>query len=290
MDRAAAVRTVANPSPAQFQALADARRPVRLTGVVDSWPARRWDLDLLSHRFGERTVPVEVWPGGLPRDPQAYLGGRRQLTLTVEALVARLRQGGERATRFYLAQYPLCRDLPELAADLGDLSPFMSCGPVPGWLRARFDPVLFVGPAGAFTPLHYDLNRGLVVQLCGHKKITFFPPHTWSAFGVPTRDLPAANFSPHNLAEIDGSPVGLRLPRAVCVAGPGDVVYVPYGWVHQVESLDPSISLSYAWYSLRDGPARLRQAIRHAAGRLRWSASRPRSPAGRAPTAGSAAT
>eukprot|EP00191_Tetraselmis_sp_GSL018_P023361 CAMPEP_0177625492 /NCGR_PEP_ID=MMETSP0419_2-20121207/30131_1 /TAXON_ID=582737 /ORGANISM="Tetraselmis sp., Strain GSL018" /LENGTH=267 /DNA_ID=CAMNT_0019126447 /DNA_START=342 /DNA_END=1143 /DNA_ORIENTATION=+ len=118
------------------------------------------------------------------------------------------------------------------------------------------DSVLWIGSAGASTPLHQDsYGANLVAQLYGEKQWTLFCPDTTSAL-QPTR-IPyeeSSVYSQLSAGEVDALP-GLRVTLV-----PGDVLYVPHGWWHQVRSLSTSISVNVWVPRPGDDRARVEEA------------------------------
>jgi hypothetical protein len=101
---------------------------------------------------------------------------------------------------------------------------------------------LWVGPAGTWTALHHDASNILFTQVCGTKSVRLIAPiflprvynsrSCWSDV-----DIRALDFSQFPLMK--GVPI---LEALVC---PGDALLIPTGWCHAVESIEPSISLSF---------------------------------------------
>jgi hypothetical protein len=106
---------------------------------------------------------------------------------------------------------------------------------------------VYVGPAQTRTLLHTDVlgSYSWSTSVVGRKRWTFFPPEA--------RGLLVDSHG-RILEDIDGvDPV--RFPRyaeavavaTVVVQTPGQTVFVPSGWVHQVENLDECLSVNANW-------------------------------------------
>jgi hypothetical protein len=101
--------------------------------------------------------------------------------------------------------------------------------------KGRRDGVsLWLGPRGTLTRLHHDGTNNLFCQVLGEKRLALVPPWETSimatAFGYYARERPtAAHLSPS--------------VKTVELA-PGDAIFLPVGWWHEVESLSPSLSLA----------------------------------------------
>jgi len=105
--------------------------------------------------------------------------------------------------------------------------------------------MIWIGPKGTFTPLHHDLTNNLIVQVVGRKRVVMASPaetpklynrlHVFSDVGNvidPELDLSAyPKVADARLHEV--------------VLEPGEALFVPIGWWHQVEALDFSVSLTF---------------------------------------------
>lgn len=93
---------------------------------------------------------------------------------------------------------------------------------------------IFIGPAGSRTRTHVDpcLVSAWLIQVVGRKRFLFLPPHL-----VPLILTPSDGFM--DFTNQDGS-LSKDLPADVAssivevVLKPGDMVYIPEGWAHEV--------------------------------------------------------
>lgn len=94
---------------------------------------------------------------------------------------------------------------------------------------------------------HLDRSYNLFVNLYGRKRWTLFPPEKWQALYVHPHLHPNYHQSQVVLAQPDFTKFPLfSIEDAMqVILEPGDVLFVPPYWFHQVESLDePTIALS----------------------------------------------
>lgn len=214
-------------------------RPVILTDFATDWPARAlWTPDYLCARLG--AVEVE-FQDGRSADARFELDKdthRRRIAFDRLVRAAATGQGND----FYLTAYNASSNAAALLPLHEDL------GAAPGILtHAQGDAagMLWLGPAGTFTPLHHDLTNNLLVQLVGRKRVVMASPletpklanrtHVFSALGDVT--APAIDLALYPRAH------GLRLLDVVLE--PGEALFLPVGWWHQVHSLDFSVSATY---------------------------------------------
>ncbi|MCU0968712.1 MAG: cupin-like domain-containing protein [Rubrivivax sp.] len=213
-----------------------ASRPLVLTGLARDWPAlERWAPQRLAAAYGDVVVEVQSGRDGDPQYELNKLALRREMPLG--DLVARVLAGS--GNDLYLTANNQALKRPALAPLLADV------GPLPDWVdRAQLPgaALLWIGGAGTRTPLHHDTLMLLHTQVVGRKRWRLASP-----FETPRLYNDRGVFSPVDLAAIDGA----RFPRALevtvldVVLHPGETLFLPLGWWHQVESLDVSVSLSY---------------------------------------------
>ena len=112
---------------------------------------------------------------------------------------------------------------------------------------------------------HYDLPDNIACVVAGHRRFTLFPPQELGNLYVGPLDLTPAGQA-ISLVDFD-RPDLQRFPRfaqAMAAArvvdlGPGDALFIPSLWWHQVEALDPfNLLVNYWW---RDTPAHMDSPI-----------------------------
>ena len=127
-------------------------------------------------------------------------------------------------------------------------------------LPASVSPRLWVGNR-VTTPAHFDASRNLAVVVCGRRRFTLFPAEQVANLYIGPLDF-APTGAAITLARPD-KPDFDRFPRLrealanaqVAELEPGDALYLPPLWWHQVESLEPLNALVNYWWSpaLADG-------------------------------------
>jgi histone arginine demethylase JMJD6 len=251
---ASVVEVVHAPSAEVFRDRFDAPgRPALIRGVATAWPAfRRWTPLFFRERHGGVRVLVQPAHGsGLPRP--------LRLAAYVDAM---LRPG---RVDLYLRDWVFEQDAPELLADYTR----------PPYLRSLFEGVasppplrwIYMGPAGSATALHLDVvaTSAWNALFSGTKRWLLFPP----------RDGP--RLEPGQLYAFQPGPEGLPWPEGTrplaCVQRPGEIVFVPSGWWHQVENLTPTVSLTENFVNESNLPAVVAQLARTGDAGLRFAAA-----------------
>ena len=231
------IERIAPPSLASFQReYQEPRRPVILTGLIDDWPARRWTMDSLRSRYGDRRVTAVRTDGGKvvasARDGIPYESIRFGDYLD-------MLEAPETPARYMI--FPVSDVLPELMSEF--ILPAY-CRDAP-WFRARF----WLSAAKTGSPLHRDPPDNLFAQIFGRKRFVLYSPddsdnlyphRIWS--GLP-------DFSRVDLEKPDHAsfPRFQRAKAITCEVGEGEVLYLPRYWWHQVTSLSRSASVNLWW-------------------------------------------
>lgn len=197
--------------------------PVHLSESVREMRAvREWSLKHFEQRFGE--VEVEV---NTERDRATRRAHTERVSETMP--FGDFLRGCQQPTN---AHYIVSRNglfgleaLRPLWADLDPLPPFLEEPEPPRGAS------LWVGPAGTLSPLHFDPHNVLLVQVAGRKRVWLVPPDADAIYeGLD------GYYAEHDARDVDGA--------LSIVVEPGEALFVPVGWFHQVEALDPSITLS----------------------------------------------
>lgn len=211
-----------------------ANRPAKLTGIIDHWPAlQRWSLDHFAAVAGNKAVEAQV---ERERDPDYELAkdDHRRLIRFAE-LIDWLRKD-EPSNDVYLTAYNSGTNAATLGVLWDDLAPIDLLD-----AKGARDGFFWLGPRGTLTPWHHDLTNNLLMQVIGRKRVRMAPPwafarmrnsrHCFSDWG--NEPLPA------------GEGDGVTPPVLEAIVGPGEGIFLPVGWWHQVEALDLSASMSF---------------------------------------------
>lgn len=219
--------------------------PVVLTDLVTRWPAlHRWTPAALSERLGD--VLVEACVGReTTTDPDAVWEPLRQ-ELPLRTLMERITAGTSNDTYVIAKNAALRR--PGLRPLLDDLVlPPALFGEHPRPTRMG----LWIGPAGTHTPLHHDGDDSMFCQVLGRKRLRLAPPESIALLDH-SRGV-YSHWDPRSEDELAAGPERLL----EVVLAPGEALFIPAGWWHQVDALDPSISVSildlawendFGWY------------------------------------------
>lgn len=226
-------------APAEFfERYVVGSRPVVLTDLARDWPAlTRWSPADLKTRFGHLDVEVQAERAANPRYEQDKAQHRRRVRLGdfVDQVVA----GGPSNNHYLTANNELLR-CPEFAPLLDDI------GTLPLYCdreRLATHSSFWFGPAGTITPLHHDAIMLLHTQVVGRKRWRFISP-----LETPRLYNHDGYFSAIDLEnpDFERHPALRGVTVMEVVLEPGETMFLPLGWWHQVAALELSLSFSYS--------------------------------------------
>ncbi|MDQ3265840.1 MAG: cupin-like domain-containing protein [Myxococcota bacterium] len=216
-------------------------RPVILTGAISRWPAlERWSPEYFRQQAGGMRVRVK----------DGYIARRRTMEMTLgeylDVIEAHARGPEDAEPAPYLHDLPLLSAAPGL---VGDAEPFPR-ELFPRMYRRRWWDFtqFFLAPRGSFTPLHFDCleTHNLFFQVQGSKH--------WIL--IDRRDAPYCYLHDWRWSEVNAAapdherhPLFRHARPTECTLGPGEVLYVPPGTLHQVRGLGVSISFNIDWHT-----------------------------------------
>jgi len=219
-----AVPRVGAPGAAAFRALAAQGLPFLVTGVVERWPLSACTPALLRERLS--ALPVRARVGDYIAT--AFAADRAMQDMSM----------GDYLDLVDAAASPLPPYLGNL--EIRELNGMCHW---PAYFSKMGPPRFWIGPAGTVTPLHCDYDDNIFAQVWGSKRIFLSPPHH-DQFLYP-REANAILFgSPFDPEAPDFAqfPLARQAAMVEVLVHPGDMLYVPAGWYHQVRALTFSLS------------------------------------------------
>jgi hypothetical protein len=211
-------------SAVAFRARAAQGLPFLTTGLVKRWPLSAQPPEILRERYSH--VPVRARVGDYINT--AFAADRAMQDMSMGEYLDVV-DSGVHALPPYLGNLEL-RELNSLCH-------------WPTYFDKMGPPRFWVGPAGTVTPLHCDYDDNIFAQIWGTKRIFLSPPHH-DEFLYP-REANAILFgSPFDpeAPDFDQFPLARQATMIEVIVHPGDMLYVPAGWYHQVRALTFSLS------------------------------------------------
>jgi hypothetical protein len=218
------VPRIGKPDAAAFRARAAQGLPFVITGLVDRWPLSALTPQTLRDRYSH--VPVRARVGDYINT--AFAPDRAMQDMSMLEYLELVSAG--------------THDLPPYVGNL-ELRELNRLCHWPTYFSKMGPPRFWLGPAGTVTPLHCDYDDNIFAQIWGTKRIFLSPPHH-DEFLYPREANPILFGSPFNPEEPDFEkfPLARQASMIECIVNPGDLLYVPAGWYHQVRSLTFSLS------------------------------------------------
>ncbi|XP_012529234.1 HSPB1-associated protein 1 [Monomorium pharaonis] len=236
------------------------------------WKLLKWSLTDLVKKFGDKKLPFRVgdhnkrtctlqhkeWDLDNPTAKPVHL--------TLEEFVALQSKEVNKDNKWYYCDYKHIKEW--LNDDTEIIESF-------NWLMFGVDKKLgenginstfWIGSKGAHTDCHWDTyGYNLVAQIYGRKIWLLYPPNTDL---IPVR-LPYeestvySRFNIYCLSEEEKDYVlSIKEKPKLITLEPGDVLFVPNGWWHYVESLDQITVSVNIWGELKkDNKARVEEAL-----------------------------
>lgn len=221
--------------------------PVIITGLLK--PEWDWNLDYLSQQLGDQCFLLRYY------GQERYQQDKREWTSIGSGVqvqskpfseyAALLRSHEAHEQDIYLAKCSL-QDTP--LADTEAIQTVKTELAGLGLCHPASSLNLWVGPGGHMECLHYDAMDGTLMQLHGSKRVVLFPPsqtfnlypfpfYAHLRYGLKLRSWFSRVYPDH--PDFEAFP---KLRQALkhkydITLNPGDVLYIPAGWWHEVTSL-----------------------------------------------------
>lgn len=207
-----------------FRARAAKGLPFLITGIVDKWPLSALTPESLRERFSH--LPVRARVGDYINT--AFAADRAMQDMSMLEYLDLVNAG--------------THELPPYLGNL-ELRELNSMCHWPTYFSKMGPPRFWLGPAGTVTPLHCDYDDNIFAQIWGTKRIFLAPPHH-DEFLYPSEAnaiLFGSPFDPE-APDFEKFPLARQASMVEVIVNPGDLLYVPAGWYHQVRALTFSLS------------------------------------------------
>lgn len=223
--------------------------PVILTDAVNHWPAMRWTPENLRDRIQSAEVQVQYGRSTNANYERDSVTLRKMMPFDeyVSLVLAT-----ESSNEFYMTANNWEKTkhvFAEIYHDIGNIAD--------GYLnesQTLDSAFLWLGPKGTLTPLHHDLTNNLFVQIYGRKRV----------FLIPALQIPYLYNSFHVYSDVDVFNIDLnKFPNFAhatvmdFILNPGETLFIPNGWMHAVEALDVSISITFTNFNAVNDLSRL---------------------------------
>ena len=225
-------------------------KPVLLEGAIAHWRSmEEWSLEFFREQCRDDVVPVGQCFG-----PKDYMPLGTYIDRMHEFEDSRGQGDAGRPPPYmegwyYIDQRPDLGQYYDVLTHFGEDMFFSKRWP----FQMSPEPhALLIGPKGAFTKLHYDLwaSHSWNAQVVGRKEWILISPKYRDRVYLETRQgggyVPGTDVETPDLTRY---PKLGQVPYFKSVVNPGDIVYFPSLWMHQVTSLDDTISVTHNYLS-----------------------------------------
>lgn len=251
------VGRIEDPSAAAFfKRYVQANRPVVISGAMEDWPALdHWSWDYLAEVAGDCSGEVIVSRNGLYPDYVTQPSPMAKVEMGFSEFLRRAVPAdgaeplppilGPGETCYLYGKSYLLDAVPALRTGLR----------TPACLGSVAEPFrrLWISSTGCVTPLHYDLSNGLLCQVRGAKQVWLFDPGQFDRLYPRGAQFPGLdNFERQSQVDIqhpdsEAFPEFRRAAALECHLRQGDTLFIPSNWWHEVETLEPSLSVQFAF-------------------------------------------
>ena len=217
----------------RFRETGGFKRPFVLEGLFDG-PLLSWDE--LAVKYGNSLVPVHL---------KAEKGGEWQHSVPCEMPLQEAIRAIDKGNRISVVS---CS---EIFNDHPGLASRTKAEVVEDTFGIRIvRQELFIGGKSATSAFHCAMGGNFFLMACGSKRWTFVSPSDWLAM-YPTigRSQRSAIFcSPIDTDRYEDEqkekyPLYATVQKYTTVLGPGDVLFNPSWWWHEVTNLEPSVGI-----------------------------------------------
>lgn len=235
------IEIIDNPTVEVFSDYLFSPRPLLLRTAIETWPAlQRWSPEYLASQYGEALISIDTY------DLEKIAIERRLKieAITMSQAVKLIRRDSD-LNKNKIYSY-MSAELP--AALKQDLL-----------IRSLFQRPLacysfWLSSGGNITRLHFDLPHGLLVQIYGTKKIYLFPPEDTpflypndpQKFLIKDRYFHFSQIPNTQRAHLQ-YPQLTKANAWVTTLHPGEILFIPSGWWHEVHALDVAISVTLSF-------------------------------------------
>ncbi|GLS24355.1 cupin-like domain-containing protein [Marinibactrum halimedae] len=218
--------------------------PLIITDGINHWRAKKhWTPKYIKACYGNREVEVQM---GRNHDSQYERNAcHYKYRLPLGDFCDKILHGGVTNDYYLTANNngANAESLSDLMSDVGDFANGYRRDPS-NYSQCYF----WLGPESATTQFHHDLTNNMLVQIYGHKKVTLVPALQVAYLYNDKSVYSATSYPKANDNEC--FPLLKKVSSIEVVLEPGEALFIPIGWWHEVESLDVTIGVSFTDFNV----------------------------------------
>jgi hypothetical protein len=219
------------------------RQPI-IAAKSCNWPAvEKWNKNYFKTLYPEKIVTLKVLADDLNNLNEDFSPLKLRLPEALDLIYNNTNSN----KKYYLMQQSIYQEFPDLLKDIE----------LPRYANSAGHKInLWLGEAGLNTRPHYDTYDNFLVQVMGRKLVRLFSPvASDNMYPYSIQDDLFPNDSPVYISRIMNTDFinysqFPKLKNVECfesILEPGDLLFIPSGWWHEVKSLDLSISVNFWW-------------------------------------------
>lgn len=245
------ITRVSNPSIKEFMnEFVYPQRPVIITGGLDMWKAKDWNLQILKEKIGPKEFSFRTEQG--------------TKNAIFSEMIDQISDSNPLSPAPYLRNMDLLKIFPELKEDVSPNLLYMKNNWRDHWMWPKNWPKdvsqdlleLFISAKGvSFPKLHIDYwgMDGLIAQLHGSKEFILFPPED-SAYLYPSIENPLVSTVTDFInPDFNKFPELAKTTQYRFELKAGDLLYNPRWW-HTTKTLETSITIIMAYWNKKNYP------------------------------------
>lgn len=212
-------------------------RPVIITDATEDWPARKWTIQNLADRVGSN----EVWVRGKTNLEDYRVGKSYTIRRdTFGSYCKDLLAGNARARSSYLAVASIAQVFPQLLDEV----------PLPIYLenygKLHLGPYLWLALAGHYEFCHFDPDDNFLIIIQGKKQVRLVGHSLDPLYPNPLGSQGKTIQSQVNLdkPDLEKFPLFSKTQVQYCTLSPGEMLFIPAFYWHQVNALETGISMN----------------------------------------------
>ncbi len=231
-----------HPSTSKFRSQYEhKRKPVIISDGFDCPALKKWSLDYFEKKYSDKQVRLDYY---IFDEEQQWDSCELMLPEALELI----RSNKDTTKKYHLMQKSIPEEFSELLSEVT----------LPEYAHKSNQHItnLWIGEAGTISPAHYDFSDNFLTQIVGRKRVRLFAPtETQYIYPHTLDDKLLETASAVHISKVqDTDHLDTKrhpnIDRVCCYEGilnPGDILYMPSGWWHEIKSLDVAISVNFWW-------------------------------------------
>jgi ribosomal protein L16 Arg81 hydroxylase len=228
------------------------KKPVIITDSVKWEAINKWTPSYFENLYSSKKVALTVF------NPNINMPGDEIKVLMPEAIKI-IYSNLDKNKKHYLMQRSLHQEFPELVGDIDY--------PIYADKNNKHTVNFWFGEAGTNTKPHYDYSHNFLAQIMGVKRVRLFAPsdsrtmypysidHTVVMDGVHHPAVQASRVADIDCLDKSNFQEFNNNTLFEGNLNPGDILFIPAGWWHEVKSLDVAMSVNFWWkISIKEFP------------------------------------